>query len=158
MNLPKERWYSKLFFASTEIVDAFVHRGYYAWRFEKGTDICHFMRTIFVYAPAVLLLHLLVALEILAATIVVPLCYLGVGGYSIAILYTGILAGIMCGLYKLTSSVVAGIGSLGNKIEEKRRSRQGPSFWKLTGEWLYAQKRKVCPLINFVSNEENDNV
>jgi hypothetical protein len=135
-------------------------------KYEKGTNLCHFMRVILLWAPLVLLLHLVLYGGAIAALTIVPVYWFGLSGYL------GLILGLVVFIFLcvLAGFASAGIGkSINYVVLRSRKSRQksgteeipepltnekiGPSFGEVLWEYAVATKRRICPIINFKNAE-----
>ena len=151
MNLNRGQWHVRLFFWALGIWDEFARNGDTSYQYVDGTNLCHFVRTITVYAPLVILLHGGLIAAAVYSVILLPVELFG------AVTYSRILAGLV-----LLAGAVIGIKAL-VRYREKRSWMKpevrivkapppiatGPSFWAIMLEWLISQKKKICPMIRF---------
>jgi hypothetical protein len=148
MTLNSSRWIVRLFFWSVGILDEFTDSNRRFWIEQRGTNLCFFCQTTFIWTPLVLLLHVLVYGALGAALTVVPMRVIGVGSYAAVVIGTVALVLVVVGLNEL--------------MDWRRRRRwgrpsfdfkeeRGPSTVGIAWQWLVAQKRKVCPMISFTS-------
>lgn len=147
MTLSRERWIVRLFFFSVRILDTFTE-GDREWRIgQNGTTLCFFFQATFIWAPLVLLLHLVVYGAILAALVLAPIFFFGLGTF----------VAILGGLATLASLIFTA-GAVRRLLKQWKRGTarptrkdMGPSSVGIVWSWLAAQKQKVCPMISFNS-------
>jgi len=158
MNLNKQSWYVRWFFWSLDILDKFV--GCDTWRYQKGTNLCHFMRVILIYAPLVLVLHLALYGAAIGVVTVLPVYLFGWGSYGKTLGF--VAAGVF--IWFVTQAIlerrkITGQESIvAQSPKVVQASSAGPTFWQVVGEWLRAKKAKVCPLIAFNDSKGVTNV
>lgn len=171
MELSTRRWYVTWFFLSLAILDRFQNRKKMGKSskelyMERGTNLCSFVRTSFVWAPLVIILHVITYSAAIAAVSIVPVSLLGWKGYLS-------LAGTGASIVAFIVFVILGIilfdkfkDFIDNKMTDARHRRKinpvpkseestsrkekaGPTFWSVIGTYVSATKQKICPLINF---------
>lgn len=157
MDLNRGRWYVRWYFWSLAICEEFGDKRDTLTRkvTDQGTNLCAFMRTIFIYAPLTILFHAVIYVGGLLAFTVLPVYLLGWKGY-------GLMMGGIVGLCVFIF-VIAMLITLIYWLKDKRISRAdkpkppvtNPSFVRLLGRYAKAKKQKICPLITFSSpNQE----
>ncbi len=138
-------WHARLFLWSFEIWDGFMGSGSNV-RMTGRTNLCHFMRTIFIAMPLVFLLHAAFMAFVLYVIGVFPVTYFGALNYGASIVVVGTLVGLyfgLCWLAQLKRS----------KFPAKQRPSKPPKeprdsgFVFLIWEWIVAQHQRVCPII-----------
>src|SRR5438067_1640685 len=102
MNLPKDVWYVKLFraclylWASFRCGESWERDGFIATH-EHRTNLCFFVRTITVWAPLVIVLHVLAYGAAIAALAIVPIYFFGAGGYGHALIVLAVIGVALVG-------------------------------------------------------------
>lgn len=167
MDLNKNAWYVRLFFFALDAVDEFFDRGFTAHRYKRGTNLCHFVRTICFYLPLVILCHLwLVAIFIVSLTLF-PIRVFGWKWYAITIGTIGLIVGIVIGGIKLLefweNRLLRESGKKSEQPSDKpakkisvNKELTGPSFASILWEWLVANKKKICPQVNFLTTGKEE--
>ncbi|MEK7566730.1 MAG: hypothetical protein AAB527_01170 [Patescibacteria group bacterium] len=150
MDLDRNKWYVRWFFWSLGICDEFTG-GCQGEYHNNGTNLCHFCRVIFLYAPAVLLLHITLIVFALAVLIPFPISYFGGSGY---LRWLGVIV-LMAFIIRALKIFLRWFSNLPSRPRKMRKPEKpveyaGPSFLELVWEWLVAQKKKICPIIRFV--------
>jgi uncharacterized membrane protein len=166
MNLDKRSWFVQLFFVALRIWLKFKNPRYETVdQYLKRTNLCHFMRTIFVSAPLVILAHL--------ALLGFGFYTLGYGPHSmIGDLWYKILMSALIGAAIVATILVVGC-RIENFFERKRKTKgkasdpkmiappepnlpprkvkpvSGPSFGEVFVAWCKARKAAICPQITF---------
>lgn len=153
LQIDKSKWHAKVFFFALGIVDEFT-QSYNANRIEKyGTNLYHYIRTIFVYLPGVIALHLAMIAFVLTAIIGFPIY---VFGFDLYLMMLGIVVFIGVTGYGINKSYNAFIEpriDYGATLDFTK-----PSMISLVVEYIMAQKKKICPIVLFVKNKEDANV
>jgi hypothetical protein len=156
------KWYVRWFFWSADIWLTFREREYAMMELrERGTNLCFFIRTMFVSAPLVILLHIFVYGTAVVAVTYWPVKVFGAVGYLSTLLVGGSIA--------LTIFLRNKSRESKRKLEETRQRVMAqyteamvaeyvalpasPTFRSVAWEWILAQKKKVCPLITFTRQE-----
>lgn len=159
MDLKRSVWYVRWYFWSRGICDQFLDEGNSAWKVEQnGTNLCAFVRMIFIYAPLVLLLNAITFAFVLATITVLPVYLFGWKGYGLGV---GAIAATVFLIY----AIVFSVARLRKRREAKRSVQKqatkpiranvtNPSFARVMGRWVMAKKRKICPLITFVKSDK----
>ncbi len=158
LKLNRDLWHVRWFFWSLSIVDEFFEtsRSYYA---EDGTNLCYFMRVTLIYAPIILLLHVILVGIFFFSIITLPIYLFGGVGYGLTV---GTIAIIIVGVILLNKFTE----SLAEYLKERERRKRensslkkkdtvkkdkGPSFLKIVGIYIVEKKRKyLCPSITFI--------
>ena len=159
MDLNRSKWYVRWYFWSHGICDEFLDHGDTQWRIEQnGTNLCAFMRVILIYAPLILLLHAIVYAGALTTITVLPIWLFGLKSYALvvgAILFLIILVILVTNLVMwLLDKRRAGINAQEQAVKTTSADASDPGFVRVLGKWVVAKKRKICPLITFVKNDE----
>ena len=149
MNISKESSMGKLFFWALGICEKFTDRSL-EYKFRNQTNLCHFVRTVFVYTPIILLLQLLFWVGAVTCLIVVPAYMFGFAGF---LKTTGlVLAGIVLVILLLFLIFLIGEGysRTRNWISDFKHGRKrAPTPLSITVDWVKAKKQKICPIIRF---------
>ena len=160
MKIDKNTWHAKLFFWSMRAWRKFK----FGQNWDKevlvkdllkgGTNLCEYIRVMFLWMPLVLLLHIVFYGTILAAFLVVPIALFGVGSYLKA---TGSIVGtVIVGIIALFTFVFI-IDQLSRRLSPRiRKIKRGEfsGFPRVLSEWAKAKKEKVCPFVEFVDGEK----
>ena len=168
MNLDRKSWHVRLFFSSHGICDKFTgfDRNWYyddfdrSWYYDdESTNLCHYVRVILLYAPLVFLAHLIFLAAALYVLILLPFQLFGTGyWYAIGIIAAlAALAGIAVWFHRRWEFVWS------KKHEEKTSQPtpepepvkvKRPGFFEVLWNYLIAVKQKICPTVNFYTQEE----
>ncbi len=169
-------WHVAWYHESLRIVDAFVYKNrhfrYYN-NYEGGTNLCHYARTTLIYAPGILLLHLLLPFAVAVALVFVPIAVVGVSGFLKMWVGFGIVGALLFAgyciairdeppvtdwtsrfgrwLYSWLNPVGKGFQHIGGRAA--LRNQEGVSLWSISGAFIVALKHQVCPLINIKEKE-----
>lgn len=108
---------------------------------KDGTDLCHFMRTILVTMPVVIMLQVLAFTIPVIALFVMPYYWFESKGVFVS-------ASIMAGTFILIVSV-AFIKDLKDRLSWHEPSPTEPTFKNLVTAYIMAKKSKICPLIHW---------
>jgi hypothetical protein len=151
VNLNRSLWHVRLFFWSLAIWDTFKSPEISDLsRFEKGTNLCHFMRVIFVWMPLVLSLHLLLLLFTVYVLLIYPLQHFNPFFYVKT-------AGTIIGVTALALAVVLAVMLIKDFYHKKRdQALRRRGFLSVIVAFFVAKKRKICPTIQFTGSEELD--
>ena len=152
LKLNRDLWHVRWFFWSLSIVDEFFEtsRSYYA---EDGTNLCYFMRVTLIYAPIILLLHVILVGIFFFSIITLPIYLFGGVGYGLTV---GAIAIIIVGVILLNKLVESlkerrKPENLSLKKKDTVKEDKGPSFLKIVGIYIVEKKRKyLCPSITFI--------
>lgn len=152
LTLDKNDWKTRLFRWALSVWDEF--RGAHTFM-EDGTNLCFFVRTICVWMPMVLALHLAVLGAAIWCVAVFPITAFGVGAWLLTLGGIALFFGACYGAHRLDERAKAKRAAQGEQPKPKkaRRVKTGPSAWSLIWLWLKSQKRKVCPEIRFDAKE-----
>lgn len=158
MNLNRQQWYVRWFFWSLGVWDTFLDRDGALYMERHGTNLCFFLRTMFVWAPLILVLHAIVYGAAIAALTIVPIYLFGGSGYFWSI-------GAIVTLFLIIFGEKALRNHLRDRSYQRRQAADGaeaistesvpaaPSFFRVLWEWFVAQKKKICPMITFPKQE-----
>lgn len=149
----------RLFFWALRICEAFTDREL-AYKYERrGTNLCHYIRVIFLYAPLILFGQLLFWAAAVAVLLVIPSYWFSFAGWA---KFLGILAVCIALFIGVIFAIYWAQGKAGEwkaQLEEKKREKlyasdfqpqpASPTVWQMVKEWLVAQKKKICPLIKW---------
>jgi len=125
----------------------------------RGTNLCHYIRVIFLYVPLILLAQLLFWAAAVAVLLVIPTYWFSFAGWA---KFLGIVALIIA----LFFGFVFACMWLSDKVKEWRQEMKkakikklyascpqpqpdSPTVWQMIKEWVLAQKKKICPLIRW---------
>ncbi len=169
MELQRKQWFVHWFFVSLAIITRFSDG--YMWyderRYKDGTNLCHFMRVIFMWAPLVVLLNLTAYVLVLCALIVTPIYMFGVSAYLAIILGLGASVALIIG----ASIVLMLLGEHARDVEKRRRAARfakseqeegstakveppkGPKFSAVVWQYAVAIKHRFCPTLTFKTQE-----
>ncbi|MFH1769157.1 MAG: hypothetical protein ABH833_00635 [Parcubacteria group bacterium] len=156
MYIDPNSWHAKLFFMCLSIWSKFktgdkrIPR-----RYERGTNLCFYVRTITVWAPLVILLHLAFVVATVWTFTLLPISLFGFLGFA----KTGGYIIVLC---LLATGIVYGINLAGPRVKEvgesiNRRTQptvdnaveKGSSAIEVAVEWFKARKQQICPFISF---------
>lgn len=157
MDLDRNKWYVKWFFWSLGICDEFTGANNSYWC-EDRTNLCHFCRVIFFYAPIILLLHAGLVASVIYVLIPMPISYFGGSGYLWGLGAVALLALLVFVL----KTVLRWLMSLPMPMPKPKVrpplpvELKGPGFLELVWEWLVAQKKKICPTIRFIDSSAGE--
>lgn len=147
LNIREKTWHAKLFRFTINLISKFAGKEYLKWKFEGSTNICHYIRTLVVYLPLLLLAH------------IVPVIYLIYVVFFYSIQTFGIVNIIATLAVIVLSSLAVCIAMLGlfklfemTEIFEYKISRPD-SFWNVSKEFIVANKTKFCSKISFIKEE-----
>lgn len=107
----------------------------------EGTNLCHFVRTLTVTTPAVIILQLVTYGMLIAAIFVQPFRIFGVGG---PLTFVGLIAFV--GVVVLLASAY--------QLYKKKKAPPSdippePTFTSVLKDYVKAKKSKICPLISW---------
>lgn len=128
------------------------------WRFnynnkhKDNTNLCHYMRTILFYTPSAVLATPVTIITALFAAIIYPISISGVGVTLATYLGAALTIGAFVG-------VIGGLVWLEDTREDRTRAahnRGETTFWEVVTAWGDAKHRKICPLIEFPKEEEEE--
>jgi hypothetical protein len=154
ITIPKGTRQHRVFEIAMEFWSNFLEYGYNAERYRDGTNFCHFVRMIIVYAPVAILTNLLMWIAAVACLVLLPIHLFGGWGYITTVMSLAVLVAAICGIRKLAKehrkkhweSVLL-------SIPEAKPSR-GPSFVDLAVQYVAAKKAKICPPVVFTDTKE----
>lgn len=150
MDLNKQSWYVRWFFWSLGVLEEFVE--YHTYEYRNGTNLCHFVRVVFAYAPLALVLNLAFYAAAVGVVTVWPVYLFGWGSYLTIL---GFVGGV--GLVYLVGCWLWSLRSDQEVTKEEAASSAvdpEPSFSQVVWEAVVAKKRKVCPLIRFYDQQD----
>lgn len=153
MNIDKSSFVGKLFFLALKICEAFTGRTF-AYKYEKGTNLCHFVRVTFFYLPAIISIQGAFWVYISNLLLIIPIKKFGFGGFFITIACTIVTILVFAFL-------IIGLGILADKIprlikrKELETDNTRPTVQAIFIAWIKAKKQKICPLINFEEGTKN---
>jgi len=154
MDLNITKWYVRLFFWSLRIWNKFWSDYSDTYGYEEKTNLCHFVKVIFVLTPLVLMLHAVLYLGAVFVLVVLPMHYFGWGRYFSAM---GVLLGCVLSLVLVVLAIRAFDKTKRDQektrpprpyASKERRPRE-PGILQIISAWLAARKKQICPIINF---------
>jgi hypothetical protein len=108
------------------------------------------MRTILLWAPLIILIHLFALTEILTLVVFGPIRFFGLTGYIAIIVAIGCLIGFYMGCIVLSTII-------SDKWEQRQQKKyiqtaatprqSDPGFLRLIWDYIVAGKKKICPII-----------
>jgi hypothetical protein len=158
MELQSSQWHVRLYLWSRETWLHFWGRYFYEYQ-EKRTNLCLYIRTLLVWMPLVVVLHLAVAAWLIFTFIYLPVVTFGLLPLGVAVAKT---AGVIVVLAGVVFIVVFGLAALSEFFEskpisaEERRQRAAekaakpPGMIAVVGSYVVAKKRQICPTIQLV--------
>lgn len=166
--IEKKSWHARLFFWSLRVWLRFKYGD--GWKYDKqlhrhsrSTNLCFYVRTMAVWMPLVLALHLALVVWILYVAFVLPAHLFSI--VSTAKLYELFVISL-AGSWAIFWSVNwFWDNKLEPKIEQRRQtakvrkrakaleSKTGLSASEVLVEWVKARKRDICPFITFKKEE-----
>ena len=156
ITIPKGTPQHRVFQIAMDIWDNFVE-WYPKRKYEDGTNFCHFVRMIVVYAPIAVVTNLLMWAVGVATLVVLPIHFFGAAGYIMTVISLAVLAGVIIGVRKLVV-MRREKKALAPKeyVHQSARSDipKGPGFTALAGKYLAAKKAKICPPVVFTDSTE----
>jgi len=162
MDLNKSKWYVRWYFWSLGICEEFRdHHGLIYQAENRGTNLCAFMRVIFIYAPLILLFHAIVYVAALATITVLPIKLFGLKWYGVGV---GAVAGLILLVLLVVNLVMwlldkwwlARVNAQGQEAKPTNTDAASPGFVHVLWQWVVAKKQKLCPLITFVEREKKE--
>lgn len=161
MDLNRQQLSTRWFFASLAIWDEFRGRGDTSDRYQRGTNLCHFMRVVLVYAPLAVLTFATVIAFAVFVVVFEPALLFGTGNYVLTIVALVSLIAAIIGIkwyqerHQLTHDEEEERKE--RRIEEREarkvaKAARGPSFLAILWTYIVSVKRKFCPTINFVNS------
>ncbi len=146
LHLHKSQWHVRLFFWALENWDAFSGCTSDA-RMTGRTNVCHFIRTIFVAAPLAFASHAVFAAAVLYVVVYFPVTRFGAVNYVSTLVIFGATVGTVFLIRWL-------VGLIPRRKPRAKPDKQPSEFGKkfsgfvdILIEWAVAQKRRVCSLI-----------
>lgn len=134
----KAQWHARLFIWSVDLWGNFKNNPNEIDRFRHGTNICHYIRTIFVAVPVVFLSMGLFAWWAVYVLILSPVGVLGWQVYLMGLAALIVISGL---------SVFSHWLYQGFTWKPKLRRKRMISAFDLGVEFIVAQKRRICPLV-----------
>jgi hypothetical protein len=162
MELDKRQWYVRWFFWSLMLWDEF-REDETSWQFENnGTNLCHFIRVILVWAPLVVVLHLLVYGSAIAVLTAWPIYLFGFSWYMAALLAIAIVVGAVWGTKRASRKArewrrthpITVLRPTFRRTKTVEAAPRGPGFFEVLWQYVVAVKSKVCPTITFAREQE----
>ncbi len=176
-------WHVAWFRECLRIIDTFTQQSVllgHDWRdttnnqatFEKGTNLCHYVRVMMVWGPGIIFLHLLTVGLVMGALFFMPLQAMGSSNYLTLCSIVTAAGILMFGCYQLADwADTTGVGGrfgdwldlrIGDPAYRASRrtkkylrfnDRGGVSIWSLIWTFIVTLKRQVCPLIKIKEKE-----
>jgi hypothetical protein len=151
LELSKDDWKVRLFNQCQLICDNFTDSNKHGFLI-TNTNLCYFIRVIFIYAPTIILLNLALYALSIYILIVVPIQYFGEIPY---IYTTGSILILISLLYLVNRMIANAPVEHETEVEEEKESEQEvkpkedkePSWRELLKVYLKAKKEKICPTI-----------
>ena len=107
---------------------------------QRGTNLCHMVRVIFLWMPAVFVWQLICAVAVMGATVALPLWLFGMGSW----------------LRGVAVAVLMGLGVALVVFMSRMKQQYGPAAVARAGEqmpllvqWVIAKKQKICPFVGW---------
>lgn len=170
LEIDKASWHAQVYFWALGVW--FKFKGYKEipdhWRREG--NLCLYIRTLTVWLPLTFALHILFGALVVFTFVKLPIALFGMVLFVESVIGLVIFAGLGWALARGGARISRWINRRrNNQPKEARRKPQmrpvvgpvveavfdtGMSFFELIVEWLVAQKKKICPKINFVSADE----
>lgn len=132
------QWHTRLFLWSVDLWGHFKGNPNEVDRFRHGTNVCHYVRTIFVAVPFVFTSLGLFAWWAVYVLITSPVADLGWQLYLtglLALAATACLSVFVCWLYQ------------GFEWRSKPKRKRLVSAFDIMADFVVAQKRRICPLV-----------
>lgn len=164
----KKSWHARLFFWSLCIWLKFKYGQYWKGqlsKYERQTNLCFYMRTIIVWMPLVLGLHLMVWGALFYVSFILPGELFGFKAFGkfwlFVLLAAALVAAVIFGgiVYEenIEPKIRPKIRSYVRKRKEEKRAAvaakppepKGMSGWEVLITWLVARKQAICPFISF---------
>lgn len=152
MVLDSQKWYVRLYFWSLEILEEFLDNGY-DWRHNSGTNLCHFLRVILIYMPAVVLINLSIVVSAFYVLTLWPIHLFGFWSYVWSIAAIAALSGLIWLYVRKKRKELARPKT---QMAKKMEGKDSPTFTRLVWEGVKSTKRKVCPILSFSENKETE--
>lgn len=155
MELDKNSWHTRLYFWSLEVWDQFSD----GYTDRSRSNLCHYLRTIFVWMPLAICSNILVYALAFCAFDYFPLTRFGVWGTAQGYFWVAaILGGFL--LFRFLKDIY---DTRAMEAEARRPSKlteddEPPGFIRLCWEGLVAAKQKTCPPISFRDSQVNGEV
>lgn len=156
LQLSRNKWYTKVFFAGMEICAKFTRKTYLINWYNHRDNLCHFIRTIVVYIPLIILAHLATIGAMLGALVILPIRFWGVGNLAefarFGLLGIGTVIGsffLIAYVYENWHIIREWFGIKKKQIPKEPKIKE-PSFLKIWGHYLKEKKdNNLCALIEF---------
>lgn len=158
MLLDRGSFIGRLLFWSFGVLDQFTEKNRTFEVERLGTNLCQAGRVIFLYVPAVIILHLVLVAFTLGTLIGLPIYLFGGVNYSWVI---GAIVGIGVAtivIIKATDITRYYFSNRTPKIktvktiikkEKVKKVKSGPSLLSIFFKWMLASKQRICPTIKF---------
>ena len=157
-DLNPDLWYVKWFFWSLGIYTTFQNDFWSERRIrENGTNLCFFGRTTLITAPVIIMLHVFMYVSAVLVLTIVPIRYFGGSGYLWILAAISVLCLVIFGMKRFYA--------WGREARYARRNihrptpqimARGPNFFDVLGQWRKAVHEKICPLVTFTQQPEEE--
>ena len=143
MIITKESYWYRVFTWCLKLCSKFLDKDL-VWKYRNGSNLCHFMRVIFIYSPLILLSQLLTVFITLGILLYVPIIWFG------ALSWFGLIFLITAG-----TVLIVAFCYLMDKNAERIKYWYREKEKGLMITWIKAKKQKICPLIKWEEGENN---
>jgi hypothetical protein len=148
MNIDKESAMGKWFFWSLMVYGKFIDRDF-EYRYRDQTNLCHFVRVVFVYAPVILLIEALFWGFVVMGLIVFPIYEYGLVGFLKVNGLILLCMALSCLVVLLLFAAGGGFGKAKKWIFDASYQKHLPMPLMIIIEWAKAKKQKICPIVKF---------
>lgn len=147
IELSEQTWAFKVYSLAVRIWSAFLNRP----RDNRRTNVCQFIRTIFVWLPLTILIQLVFYAWAIYVVIVWPILTFGsgylefwaiVGGAAAAVL---LIVGLVKGINKLDRLLEALCG----KAAQTKSAREVATIWSLIRQRAHDAHERICTPLRF---------
>jgi len=162
VELERNRWYVQLYLWCLAVWDTFLLREAKDLRGRNWlrTNLCQFLRTIFLWAPLVFVMNVGLLAFTCFVLVYYPVTRFGAGGYVktlvvlAGIAFAGFLETIL--LSKVLRWFADRLLDRAEAFDSEKTSVRSPSFASIVFAWLRALKERTCPLITIVDEPTSD--
>ena len=154
IRINEEIWYNRIYLFALEIWYNFKATEI-PWRFENGSNLCMYIRTLVVWLPLTVILHLTTAALCIFTLFVFPSHLFGWGYAKFGVgcvLFVGLLI-LAVYVWKKSENYLDEHHTKKCNAETAEPIDKGPSLTALFIEWIKAKKKMICPLIEFYTPE-----
>jgi hypothetical protein len=159
MDIREDCFAYRLFFWALGICEAFIdHELAYKYK-RRGTNLCHYIRAIFLYVPLILFGQLLFWATAVAVLLIIPVYWFSFAGWAKFLGIVALCIAIFFGVVFLCMWLSDKVKEWQQELEEAKREKlyasspepqpDSPTVWQMVKEWVFAQKKKICPLIKW---------